>query len=76
MKYEQNSNEMYAESWFKMHGFEIVSCKQYISRTKYVIKKNNIEMKWDLPYCVTDIKSYMQFCGDQFEMYCKLKQVI
>ncbi len=73
MKYEQSSNEMYAEHWFKMHGFEIVKCKQFSSKTKYVVKKDNIEMGWDLPYCVTDIKSYMNFCGEHFEMYKKLK---
>ena len=30
-------------------------------------------MKWELPYCVTDIKLYMNFCGEHFEMYKKLK---
>ena len=69
VSYEKSKNELYAEQWFKDNGFEVVELKQYTSKTKYVIKKNNVEMKWDLPYCVTDIKAYMNFCGEQFSMY-------
>ena len=76
MGYEKSNNELYAEKWFKANGFEIIKCKQYSSKTNYTIKKDNIEMKWELPFCVTDIKSYMNFCGNSFEMYKKLKAVV
>ena len=72
MTYEKSKNELYAEQWFKDNGFEIVDLKQYISKTKYVIKKNNVEMKFDLPNTVTDIQSYMRFCQEHFNMYCLL----
>lgn len=74
--FEKNNNEKYAEKWFKENGFEIVSCKQYQSKTKYVIRKMDTDLSFDLPFCVTDIKHYMEMCKNSFEMHYKLKMML
>lgn len=57
---EKNRNERYAEYYFSMHGFEWKCLKQYMSKTVYELSKDGLTYKWELPFGVTDMKSYME----------------
>lgn len=70
--YDKSKNEKYAEKWFKENGFEILSSKQYQSKTRYKVKKNDIEDSVELPFGVSDIKSYMKMINHSFEMKIEL----
>lgn len=67
-KKELSKNEKYADKWFKENGFEIIKCKQYISKTIYYLVKNNIEDVFELPNGVTEIKKYMNLCKNNYEL--------
>lgn len=73
---EKNRNERYAEYWFSMHGFEWKLVKQYMSKTVYELSKDGLTYKWELPFGVTDMKSYMELaCKQNHFMRLKIERL-
>lgn len=66
--FEKTKNEKYAEKFLNVNGFVILSCKQYQSKTYYIVEKDGIEDVVSIPYCVSDINSYMKMIKSSFEM--------
>lgn len=72
---EFSKNERYAIEWFKKNGFEIINIKQYISKTKFTILKNEEEDIFELLSEVSDIQKYMKLFENNFGLKLKIKQM-
>lgn len=71
--WELTDNDIYAIKWLNKNGFDVVLKKQYISKTIYIVKKNNIEDKLSIPKGANcNIKSYMMQYESQFDLLYKL----
>lgn len=68
MMYEKTKNELYAEKWFKDHGFQFALVKQYYSKTKYNVSKDDITDNFELLSGITDIEQYMKAYEKDFKM--------
>lgn len=71
----KNKNEVYAEKWFEKNGFEYKLIKQYYSKTIYELSKDGLTYRWELPFGVTEMKSYMNFCKKDHDMMIKIEQL-
>lgn len=72
-KWELTDNDLYAIEWLKNHGFDVVLEKQYLSKTKYTVRKNGVVDKLYVPKGFNlDIKSYMAQYENQFDLLCKI----
>lgn len=65
-KIEKSATEAMAEKWFKKNGYEFSIVKQYYSKTIYEITKENITMKFELPFAVASINNYMKIVDLMF----------
>lgn len=52
----------------KAKGFDITMLKQYISKTVYVISKDGIEQKVEVPSNVTDTMLYANMLSELFKV--------
>lgn len=72
-KWELTDNDLYAIEWLKNHSFDVVLEKQYLSKTKYRVRKNGVESRLYVPKGFNyDIKSYMAQYENQFDLLYKL----
>ena len=75
-KWELTDSDLYAIEWLKNHGFDVVLEKQYLSKTKYRVKKNGVADRLYIPKGFNyDIKSYMSQYENQFDLLCKLNEI-
>lgn len=72
---EKSKNERYAEKWFKTNDFKYKLVKQYISKTVWEISKDGLTYRWELPYDVSDIHSYMKWCNRNHNMLVELNKL-
>lgn len=68
MEYAKTQQEKYAEKWFKENEFKIISFKPYMSKAKYKLCKDNMNVDFELPEPVDDISQYMECFKKDFEM--------
>lgn len=76
-KWMFSKEEAYVIKWFNDNGFEGEIAKQYISKTKFIIRKGGIEDKFELVQGLKDIdiKSYMEQYKKSFDMLCELEKL-
>lgn len=76
MKLEKqlSKNEEYVIKWFEENGIEVISAKQYISKTKFKIRKDGIEDNFELLSEVTDIEKYMEMYKQSLDMKFEIKK--
>lgn len=76
MKLEKqlSKNEEYVIKWFEENGIEVISAKQYVSKTKFEIRKDGIEDNFELLSEVTDIEKYMEMYKQSLDMKFEIKK--
>lgn len=75
-RWQKSKVEKYCEKWFLDNNFTIRGVKPYMTKTNYIVYKDNIECVFELPYAVADIKLYMKMFAESFEMKQKLMERI
>ena len=60
LKWELNKNEKRFIKYLIVNGFNIIKCKQYISKLKLVVEKDNIIFPYELSADVVHMKAYIQ----------------
>lgn len=75
MNKTKSSLEQYAEKYLKKRGYEVELVKQWQSKTKYRITKDNFTYEFDLPCAVVDKKKYMDIVNENFEMNYKYRRL-
>ena len=77
MKLEKqlSKNEEYVIKWFEENGIEVISAKQYISKTKFKIRKDGIEDNFELLSEVTDIEKYMEMYKQSLDMNLQIEEM-
>ena len=66
--FERTKARAYAEKYWKENGFDVEVKRVYMSKVKYIIRKDGMEFPYEVPYDVTDPKMYMKFFAEQYEM--------
>lgn len=76
MKLEKqlSKNEEYVIKWFEENGIEVISAKQYISKTKFKIRKDGIEDNFELLSEVTNIEKYMEMYKRSLDMRFEIEK--
>lgn len=76
MKLEKqlSKNEEYVIEWFEENGIEVISAKQYVSKTKFKIRKDGIEDDFELLSEVTNIKKYMEMYKQSLDMKFEIEK--
>ena len=65
---EKSKVEKSIERKMKAKGFEVTMLKQYISKTIYVISKDGVEQKVEVPSNVTDTTLYANMLSELFKV--------
>ena len=74
-KWEVSVNEERYERLLKEEGFEIVDLKEYRTRTKYVIRKNGLEMPVEIPLISKmNFEYWVGFTVRMFNMYEQIEK--
>ena len=71
---ELSKNEEYVIEWFEENGIEVIGAKQYISKTKFKIRKDGIEDDFELSSEITDIKKYMEMYKQSLDMKFEIEK--
>ena len=72
-KWEISDEEQYAINWFNQNGFSGTLDRQYISKTKFTITKDDVTDKFELQSGTGyDIAAYMEQYGRSFRQLCEL----
>jgi hypothetical protein len=69
---EKSKVEKSIERKMKAKGFNITMLKQYISKTVYVISKDGIEQKVEVPSNVTDTTLYANMLSELFKVSAEI----
>lgn len=72
MSKEKSKVEKSIERKMKAKGFEITILKQYISKTVYVISKDGVEQKVEVPSNVTDTTLYANMLLELFQVSAEI----
>lgn len=65
---EKSKVEKSIERKMKAKGFEVTMLKQYISKTIYIISKDGVEQKVEVPSNVTDTTLYANMLSELFKV--------
>lgn len=71
-KWNNSKSEIEVETWFKNNGFNIVSCKQYISKTDYVVEKCGLQMCYTM---YDGEKQPLKIFSENFKQYKELQEL-
>ena len=76
-KWNLSKEEKVAIKWFEDNGFEGGLDKQYLSKTKFTVRKNGVEDKFELPQGTNGLnaKKYMEEYGKSFDLLCELQSL-
>ena len=69
-RWELSIEEKYAIHWLEENGFEGELARQYVSKTRFSLRKEGVEDTFELAQGVKnmDVKAYMEQYGKQFAM--------
>ena len=75
-KWDFSKEEEYAIGWFLENGFEVELKEQFVSKTKFFVRKDGVLDSFDLMQGLKkmNIRSYMEQYGKQFEMLRRIKE--
>lgn len=76
-KWDFSPEEKYAIKWFNDHGFDGELVAQYISKTKFIVTKDGVTDRFELPQGNKDMKvsRYMEQYHKSFEMLCEITRM-
>lgn len=74
-KWDLSKEEKYAVNWFNKHGFDGEIEKQYLSKTKFIISKNGVTDRFELPQGIKNIntRKIMDSYEKSFNLLCELE---
>lgn len=67
-KWELRKNEKKFIKYLIDNDFKIIKYKQYISKLKLVVEKDNIKLSYELSTDVVDMKSYIKMFDKNWEL--------
>lgn len=75
-KWDFSKEELFAIKWFEENGFEVELKEQFVSKAKFIVRKDNITDNFDLTQGLKkmSVKQYMQQYKRQFELLKQLKE--
>ena len=76
-KYEFSNEEKFAIKWFDENGFDGKIDKQLQTKTRFIVSKNGVNEKFELPQrvIISNIKSFMEQWNQSFELSCKIHKL-
>ena len=77
VKYEFSKEEEYAIKWFNENGFDGKIDKQLQTKTRFIVSKNGVDGKFELPQrvIISNIKSFMEQWNKSFELSYKIHKL-
>lgn len=77
-KWDFSKEEMFAIKWFEKNGFEVELKEQFVSKTKFIVRKDNVVDSFDLSQGLKkmNVKQYMQQYERQFELLKQIKEKV
>lgn len=58
-EWEATKAELYAEEWWKKHGFSVKLLHRFLSKSVYEVSKDGITSDYEIPFRVTKPKEFM-----------------
>lgn len=75
-KWEFSKEDKYIFDWLEKSGFDAVLEKQYISKMKVAVSKNDVTDNAEFVSGIKfDVKSYMEQYGKSFNLLCELHKL-
>ena len=75
-EWEATKTELYAEKWWKEHGFTAVLDSRMLTKSIYKITKDGITDKYEIPMAVKDRKGFMELFQDWWDALVKLHNMM
>ena len=77
-KWDFSKEELFAIKWLEENGFEVELKEQFVSKTKFIVRKDNIADNFDLTQGLKkmNMRQYMQQYKRQFELLKQLKEKV
>jgi hypothetical protein len=77
-KWDFSKEEMFVIKWLEENGFEVELKEQFVSKTKFIVRKDDVVDNFDLTQGLKkmNIKQYMQQYERQFELLKQIKEKV
>ena len=75
-EWEATKTELYAEQWWKEHGFTAVLDSRMLTKSVYKITKDGITDKYEIPMTVKDRKRFMELFQEWWNTLVKLNEML
>ena len=77
-KWDFSKEEMFVIKWFEANGFDVELKEQFVSKTKFIVRKDDVVDNFDLTQGLKkmNVKQYMQQYERQFELLKKMKEKV
>ena len=73
-RWELSKDEEYAISWFEENGFSGKLEKQYLSKTIFLVERDGVKNKFELPKgVVSDISGFMQQYLETWDLLIRIE---
>lgn len=75
-KWDFSKEELFVIKWFEENGFEVELKEQFVSKTKFIVRKDDVVDSFNLTQGLKkmNVKQYMQQYERQFELLKKMKE--
>lgn len=74
--WEATQTELYAEKWWKEHGFTAVLESRMLTKSVYRVTKDGVTDKYEIPMTVKDKKGFMELFQDWWNTLVKLNRMM
>ena len=75
-QWEATKTELYAEKYWKEHGYTAVLDSRMLTKSVYRISKDGVEDKYEIPMAVKDVKGFMELFEEWWSTLLKLKAMM
>lgn len=77
-KWDFSKEEMFVIKWFEENGFEVELKEQFVSKTKFIVRKDDVVDNFVLTQGLKkmNVKQYMQQYERQFELLKQIKEKV
>ena len=67
--------ELFAEQWWKDHGFTAVLKSRFITRSDYTVSKDGVTGEYQIVHCIKDHKAMMEHFQYHWGLLCQINQM-
>lgn len=73
-EWEATQAELYAEKWWRSHGFSVTLDSRMLSKSVYIVSKDGIKDKYEVPFRVKDKAGFMRLFEHYWALLKKTKE--